>query len=73
SGAKGWCNVCNHANNEHNSYTREAKDCRKKFKACQTGSHPGNAQEGAYVLCKACPDYPYSCSNVDIHSIKRLS
>jgi hypothetical protein len=71
SGTKGFCSVCGHANNEHNSYTCEAKSCRKKFKVCQTGSHPGETQ-GAYVLCKACPDHPYECSYVDITTIRRL-
>ncbi|KAH7008747.1 hypothetical protein EDB80DRAFT_447168 [Ilyonectria destructans] len=74
SGAKGWCSICSHPNNEHNSYTCEARGCRKKFKVCQTGSHDEwGAQEGVYVLCKACPDHPYSCSYVDIMNILRLS
>jgi hypothetical protein len=71
SGAKGVCTKCDHVNNEHNTYTCEAAGCRKKFKVCQTGSHTGTIS-GTYVLCKACPDHPYSCSMVDIHNIKRL-
>jgi hypothetical protein len=71
SGAKGVCTKCDHVNNEHNTYTCEAAGCRKKFKVCQTGSHTGTTS-GTYVLCKACPDHPYSCSMVDIHHIKRL-
>jgi hypothetical protein len=52
---------------EHNSYVCEARGCRKRFKVCQTGSHTEwDVQEGAYVLCKWCPNHPYACSNVDI-------
>lgn len=73
SGSKGFCNVCSHANNEHNTYTCDVKGCRKKFKVCQTGSHmEWNAEDGAYVLCKACALHPYSCSNIDAYNIKRL-
>jgi hypothetical protein len=71
SGSKGVCSVCSHANNEHNSYTCEAQDCRKRFKVCQTGSHQ-DAGNGAYVLCKGCPDHPYSCTMFDVQNIKRL-
>jgi len=71
SGASKFCSVCKHANNEHNYYTYEASKCRKKFKVCQRGSHDGIAS-GAYVLCKACPDHPYECSNIDAYKIKRL-
>ena len=71
SGSKGVCGVCGHANNEHNSYTCEARGCRKKFKVCQTGSHQ-DARNGTYVLCKGCPDHPYECSMFDAQNIQRL-
>ncbi|KAK4119393.1 hypothetical protein N657DRAFT_581818 [Parathielavia appendiculata] len=73
SGVDGWCNVCSHANNEHNYYTCEAKGCRKKFKVCQTGSHQEWEIEAGYVLCKWCRDHPYACSRVDAYNIKRLT
>lgn len=73
SGSKGFCNVCSHANNEHNTYTCDVKGCRKKFKVCQTGSHvEWNVEEGVYVLCKACTLHPYSCHAHNICECVRL-
>nr|KMM71103.1 hypothetical protein CPAG_07410 [Coccidioides posadasii RMSCC 3488] len=72
SGVNGWCDVCRHPNNEHNYYTCTATGCRKKFKICQTGSHVEfNITGHEYVLCKWCPNHPYS-SPYNVTDMPRL-
>jgi hypothetical protein len=71
SGLEGVCEKCLHVNNEHNVWPCEAPGCENEFKVCQTGNHRGVSKRH-YVLCEACPDHPYSCTNVEIHKIKRL-
>ncbi|KAL4927729.1 uncharacterized protein BDV17DRAFT_116521 [Aspergillus undulatus] len=72
SGQSGFCDICSHANNEHNYYTCTAQGCRKRFKICQTGSHQEfNIAGNIYVLCKWCPDHPYSCA-LDVNNMPRL-
>lgn len=39
SDASGFCNIYQHANNEHDYYTYTARNCIKRFKIRQTGSH----------------------------------
>lgn len=35
SGAKGVCSRCPHVNNEHNTYTCEAKGCKRNLKSAK--------------------------------------
>ncbi|QSS56810.1 hypothetical protein I7I53_05124 [Histoplasma capsulatum var. duboisii H88] len=72
SGVSGWCDFCQHLNNEHTYYTGTATGCRKKFKICQTGSHAEFGITGhEYVLCKWCPNHPYS-SPYNVTDMPRL-
>ncbi|KAL7265842.1 hypothetical protein RUND412_011631, partial [Rhizina undulata] len=54
SGVRGFCQACNHANNEHNYRQCEAPGCTKRWKLCQvtTGcEQPDRSRK----ICKRCP------------------
>lgn len=76
SGLKGFCEVCEHANNEHRKWKCTAKGCKKKWMVCQTGAghqewgmKGGNATE--YVVCVRCDDHLYNCE-IDVSDYKYI-
>jgi hypothetical protein len=72
SGSKGFCTVCNHANDVHHNVTCIARGCRKKIKVCGSLCHGIVHQDGStddnysgYVVCRPCPEHGRCGKTVD--------